>query len=48
MKASTATSPAGVSSTFSMRPTWMLLKRTGAPTLSEPPLGARRLMRSPG
>ena len=48
MKASIATSPAAVSSTFSMRPTWMLLKSTGAPTVSEPPVGARSRTRRPG
>ena len=48
MKASISTSPASASATFSIRPTWMLLKSTGAPTASEPPVGARSRMRRPG
>ena len=47
-KTSIITSPASVSSMFSIRPTWMLLNSTGAPMVIEPPVGARSRTRRPG
>ena len=47
-KTSIITSPASVSVMSSILPTWMCLKRTGAPIVIEPPLAARSRTRRPG